>query len=778
MRSTAARAETGVHAPASLILVGNPNVGKSVIFGLLTGRYVTVSNYPGTTVEVTRGTASGLASDGRTVRVIDTPGINTLLPQSEDERVTRDIVLERDEQQGASLVQVGDAKNLPRALLLTLQLAEMGVPFVLCLNMHDEANSRGITIDFDSLSSRLGVPVFPTVATRREGLEQLRQGVLAAVPSSLGVDCVRYDPRIEEEVAAILSLMPETGISRRSLALMVLAGDATLTEWLSSRVAPEALAAIEASCRRLREAFSRSVAYVINQQRMKIASSMAAAVMKGHRVSAADGTVRRVMNTVGSLSMHPVLGFGILAGVLYIMYLFVGVFGAGTAVDWLETGVFGKNLATLSMSVAPDGAVTPLAAPPGHDQRLTLEDVTRLDDGDVRVRVQAESRGDSGWEPETALAPRFYVPQGSGEVSAVSDLGQGRYETTYHPAGTGSAKLEADLWSGWINPALYSFFMAFIPFALVRDAIVGPYGLMTMGVTYAIAIVLPIVTTFFFAFSILEDSGYLPRLAIMLNRIFRVIGLNGKAVLPMVLGLGCDTMATLTTRILETRKERTIVIMLLALGVPCSAQLGVILGMLAGLSWKAALVWTGVVAGVIVLVGWLSSIIIPGDSSDFIMEIPPIRVPALANIATKTMARIEWYLKEAVPLFLLGTLILFVADRVHLLTMLEHALSPLITGVLDLPGRATEAFVIGFLRRDFGSAGLYRLAEQGLLDPIQVVVSLVTVTLFIPCIANFFMIVKERGMKVALLIAAIIFPFAVLVGGSLNFVLRSFGVAL
>jgi ferrous iron transport protein B len=256
------------------------------------------------------------------------------------------------------------------------------------------------------------------------------------------------------------------------------------------------------------------------------------------------------------------------------------------------------------------------------------------------------------------------------------------------------------------------------------------------------------------------------------------MGLNGKAVLPMVLGLGCDTMATLTTRILETRKERLIVIVLLALGIPCSAQLGVILGMLAGLSWKASAVWLGVVCGVILVVGWGASKLLPGRGSDFILEVPPLRVPAIMNILTKTMARIEWYMKEAVPLFLLGTVLLFFADRTGALTWLEGAVSPLVTGVLGLPSRASEAFIIGFLRRDFGSAGLFRLAQEGLLDPIQIVVSLVTITLFIPCIANFFMIVKERGMKVALLVAGFIFPFALLVGGLLNFSLRALKVSM
>jgi ferrous iron transport protein B len=299
-----------------------------------------------------------------------------------------------------------------------------------------------------------------------------------------------------------------------------------------------------------------------------------------------------------------------------------------------------------------------------------------------------------------------------------------------------------------------------------------------MALTYSIAIVLPIVGTFFIAFGILEDSGYLPRLAIMVNNIFRVMGLNGKAVLPLVLGLGCDTMATLTARIMETRKERIIVTLLLALGVPCSAQLGVILGMLGGLSGKAALIWTGVVVVVIFLVGILASKIVPGESSDFVLELPPIRIPQFSNIVVKTLARIEWYLREAVPLFILGTLVLFVSDKLGLLYILERFASPVVVGLLGLPVKATEAFLVGFLRRDYGAAGLFVLAKAGQLDAVQIVVSLVTITLFVPCVANFFIIIKERGLKTALGMVSFIFPFAFLVGGVLNLVLRSLGVVL
>jgi ferrous iron transport protein B len=335
-------------------------------------------------------------------------------------------------------------------------------------------------------------------------------------------------------------------------------------------------------------------------------------------------------------------------------------------------------------------------------------------------------------------------------------------------AGTLVGLFENELFGGVINPFAIAAAERFLPWVFVRDLLVGPYGVITMALTYSLALVLPIVGTFFIAFGALEDSGYLPRLAVMVDGLFRRMGLNGKAVLPMVLGLGCDTMATLTTRILETRKERMIVILLLALGVPCSAQLTVVLALLGPLHPAAFVLWALVIFSVIILIGRLASAVIPGRSSDFVLELPPLRLPRFGNIAVKTLGRIEWYLKEAVPLFVLGTLILFVADRLHLLGHLQRMGEPVVSGLLGLPPEAAGAFVVGFLRRDFGAAGLYALARAGRLDAVQALVAAVTITLFIPCIANFFMIVKERGWRTATAVAAFIIPFAVLVGAALN----------
>jgi ferrous iron transport protein B len=638
-----------------VLLVGNPNVGKSALFGALTGSYVTVSNYPGTTVEVTRG--SFMLNEVKTT-ILDSPGANSFLPTSEDERVTRDMLLKTD---AAAVVVVGDAKNIPRTVLLGMQMAEIGLPWVFCLNMMDEADNRGLEIDQNALGKELGVQVVPTVAVRKRGLEKLRECLPAASPGQVRIE---YPADIEAAILQISPLLPSSPVSGRALALMVLSDNGSLDEWLSDKVDADALQTVVQVRSELHEGRSEPLVYSINMARHSAANRIVAKVAKRNAGSVQPRNP--LWKFMDRYATHRIWGFPILAVILYGMYQFVGIFGAGTVVGWLEEGLFGT----------------------------------------------------------------------------------------------------------YINPVAISLSDRFIPIAWIRDLLVGEYGIITMALTYSFALVFPIVGTFFLAFGALEDSGYLPRLAVMVNKGFRKIGLNGKAVLPMVLGLGCDTMATLTTRILETKKERLIVIILLALGVPCSAQLTVILAMLGSLAPLATFIWIGVILGVIFLVGALSSRFLPGRSGDFIMELPPMRTPRLGNIVVKTVARIEWYLKEAVPLFVLGTLILFIADRLQVLGVVERAAEPILKGLLGLPKETAATFIIGFLRRDFGVAGLYHMAQEGTLDPIQILVAVTAITLFIPCIANLFMIVKERGVKTAAAISLFIFPFALLVGATLNLVLR------
>jgi ferrous iron transport protein B len=607
-----------------VVLVGNPNVGKSALFTALTGHHVTVSNYPGTTVEITRGRLKD--GGGAECEVIDSPGVNSLLPLSEDEQVTAALVASLRSDQGTVVVQVADAKNLRRALLVTLELGELGVPTVLNLNMADEAEGHGIEIDRDGLSRELGIPVRSTVATRGQGVREL----VAAIPEArVPTNHLTLPDHVRPAVALLQAgAAPANG----DMDLMLLAR--------------------------------------YNEALLGRADALVAAHVRRRRgPTGAWLHPDRLSHLLGRLSLHPVWGWPILAAVLGAFYLFVGRFGAGLLVDLFEKGLFGKL----------------------------------------------------------------------------------------------------------INPAVKSLF-ALVPGTFVRDLFVGPYGLVTVGLTYGLAIILPIVATFFLAFGVTEDSGYLPRLAAMMDRLFRVIGLNGKAVLPMVLGLGCDTMATMTTRILATRKERLLATLLLALGVPCSAQLGVLLAMLAVVPVSAGLVWFLAVAATMVAVGWLGARLLPGAASAFVIELPPMRRPLLANVLAKTAARVEWYLKEAVPLFLLGTLSLFILDRVGALPGLIRMGQPIVVGLLGLPREAAEAFLIGFLRRDFAATRLFDMSRSGALSTIQLVVSMVTITLFIPCVANVFVIIKERGLKTALMIVALVFPLAFAVGGLVRWLMLASGL--
>ncbi|MEL7562439.1 ferrous iron transport protein B [Dehalogenimonas sp. 4OHTPN] len=343
-------------------------------------------------------------------------------------------------------------------------------------------------------------------------------------------------------------------------------------------------------------------------------------------------------------------------------------------------------------------------------------------------------------------------------------------------AGTLVGLLEERVFGGLINPFFQNTLQDLIPVQIISDLFVGDYGIITLGITYAIGIILPIVSTFFIVFSMIEDSGYLPRLAMLIDRVFKFIGLNGRAVIPIVLGLGCDTMATIVTRTQETKRERVITTLLLALAIPCSAQLGVIFGILS-VSSGMLLTWLGVVGAVFVLVGWLASRIIPGQRACFYMEVPPLRLPRLSNVLQKTYARLEWYLKEVIPFFIVASVVLWAGDAVGLLGILISGLTPVVEFV-GIPAEAAVAFVIGFFRRDFGAAGLYDLTAQGLLFGNALLVSAVVMTLFVPCIAQFMVMIKERGWKTAVAIAGFIFPFAFLVGLGLDRALKLLGVNL
>lgn len=328
----------------------------------------------------------------------------------------------------------------------------------------------------------------------------------------------------------------------------------------------------------------------------------------------------------------------------------------------------------------------------------------------------------------------------------------------------------------YINPVVNHLAAVIFPWQPLQDLIANDYGIITLGIRYAVAIVLPVVATFFFMFSFLEDSGYLPRLSLMLDNLFKAIGLSGRAVIPIVLGLGCDTMATLVTRTLETTRERLIATFLLSLAIPCAAQWGVIVGLLAQKP-AALLIWGGVIGAIFMVAGYLSARMLPGNPASFYMEIPPLRFPKLQNILVKTYLRMKWYFLEILPLFIWASVIIWFGRLTGLFGLIIQGIEPIALG-LGLPREAAPIFLYGFFRRDYGAAGLFDMQQEGIFTGNQLVVTAIVLTLFLPCIAQLQVMLKERGAKVTWAIVAFIFPFAFLVGYLVNGLLNGLGVTI
>ena len=640
--------QSQVQTEKKIILVGNPNVGKSVVFNTLTGSYTTVSNYPGTSVEVSRGQCE---IAGENYQVLDTPGMYSMLPITEEERVARRILLEESPY---VVLHVIDARNLERMLPMTLQLIEAGLPVVLLINIMDEAERVGMHVDVALLQEKLQIPVVGGAMGRaKRGLWELRDAIRDFKVSKATFN---YATDLEKDIQGISSLMHgDYTLDRRSLTLMLLQRD----EEIAERVKDREGARYESIEKAVNDTiFDRRVDLHlrISLERKRVCKGLLDGV-----ITQQEGDRQTFADRLSNWTMNPWTGIPLLLIVLYMgLYQFVGGFGAGTIVDFLEGTLFEE----------------------------------------------------------------------------------------------------------YLNPWVIGLCNQYIPWYWLNELLVGEYGLFTLGVRYAVAIILPIVGTFFIAFAVIEDSGYFPRLAMLVDRVFKKIGLNGRAVIPMVLGFGCDTMATVVTRTLESTRERIIATLLLALAIPCSAQMGVILGLLSGVP-GALMTWMVSMVGVFLLVGFLAAQIVPGERPMFYMEIPPMRLPQLQNVMIKTLTRMQWYFMEIFPLFMIASVLLVAGKLTGALEWLVGMFNPVMR-LLGLPNEASAAFIFGFFRRDFGAAGLYDLQTEGLLDPVQLTVAAVTLTLFVPCVAQFLVMQKERGWKTSLAIFFLVTGLAFAVGWSLN----------
>jgi ferrous iron transport protein B len=646
-----------------VVLAGNPNVGKSAIFNALTGLNAEVSNYPGTTIDISRGK---LGSDELT----DTPGVYGVSSFNDEERIARKLIVDAD-----IVVNVVSALSLDRDLFLTLQLIDLGKPMIVVINQYDEAAHYGLTIDSIKLEQLLGVPITCSVAIKRQGIAR----ILELLPSaSIGV--------AQPEVLAYAENLIDQGCSRE-LAVLCAEGDEVSATTLGAKCGS-----------------TQSAIYKLRRGRV---DSLYEQVVS--RASSAETFGTRL----GRFLLHPIYGSVSAILVCYlIFYQLLGVVVAGNIVNFTEK----------------DGLCVYYEPPIRRVAACVFPSTVTVGD------------------------KKFVFPSGT-----LADPMQ-------------SASFAAAASTVRADKVKYDFWSVKAPLAVAGNLLVGEYGILTLTVTYLIGLLMPLVLGFYLGLSILEDSGYLPRLAVIVDRWLNKIGLNGRAVIPLVLGLGCVTMATVTTRLLTTKREKIIATALLGVAIPCSAQLGIVSGTLARcgglLPW---VVYGTVVGGILGLTGLLLHSLMPGKSQPLMIDLPPMRLPRANNVLKKTWTKSWNFMQESIPMFCIAGVAVTLAQMTGLLDAIIRVLQPVTVQFLGLPAdpRIPTTFILGIVRRDFAAFGLTDVS----MTAVQAVVAMIVITLFVPCIATVGVMIKERGMKVAMSIWFGSWVAAFIIGGALARVL-------
>lgn len=289
-------------------------------------------------------------------------------------------------------------------------------------------------------------------------------------------------------------------------------------------------------------------------------------------------------------------------------------------------------------------------------------------------------------------------------------------------------------------------------------------GLLSTGIYVSLGVVLPYVFAFYLVLGLLEDVGYLPRLAVFLDGVLHRLGLHGYSIVPMLLGLGCNVPGIIATRVLESEKERFVVTVLIAIGIPCSAQQALIVGVLSPHGVSPVLTVYGTLFAVVIVLSLLLKYLVPGFRPPLICEIPPYRLPLPKAVFLKLWVRMRGFFKDALPVMFLGVLIVNLLYLTRAFPLVARLVSPSLSHILGLPREALLVLGMGFLRKDMAMGLLLPLG----LSVKQLVIASVVLSLFFPCAAAFVVILREFGWKRLLEAVAIMLPFAFVVGSLLN----------
>ncbi|MCJ7606813.1 MAG: ferrous iron transport protein B [Thermoplasmata archaeon] len=612
-----------------IALVGNPNVGKSVVFSSLTGVGVISSNYPGTTVEYKEGRAR---FGELTITAIDLPGIYSLSGTTDDERVATNLLFER---MPDTVIAVLDASRLERNLVLLFELLESGYKVVVALNMYDIAKKNHQVIDVERLGSTLGLPVVPTVATKREGMDSLLlESIQIRGRSQFKV---RYDSHIEEMISEMVPVLSEDDwrMPLRGVAIRLLAGDPRVVEKVSDDLRRRA--------ERLREQFlethGEDIIVHIQRDRFGEAGRISREVVrstsdepKGSRLS--------------ELTMRPLTGLPILVMVIAAMFSLL-IFGGGAIESFL--------------------------------------------------------------------------------VGSYHEVADGFFQ---------------GLRDGTDND-------------LAKGAVEGVY----LSIEAMLALVIPYIVVFYIMLSLLEDTGYLVRIVSLLDGVMHRLGLHGRAVIPMVVGYGCNVPAILATRAMGSRRERLILATLITIAVPCSAQTAIIVGTVgthAGVGYALAIF--GILGILLVVLGMAMHRMIKFEPTGLFLEVPSLRFPSPRATLSKTYIRVREFLTIAFPILLAGSIILEMLLVTGTLDLLVDPAEPFMNIVLGLPGVVVIALIFGLLRKEmslqmlivlFGTSELASVLSGG-----QMFVFALVMAIFMPCLAAMAVLLREFGTKNTMIVTA------------------------
>ncbi|RLI35511.1 ferrous iron transport protein B [Candidatus Bathyarchaeota archaeon] len=610
-----------------IALVGQPNSGKSTLFNAVSGLKVDVSNFPGTTVKYTRSRVYFL---GRHFELVDLPGTYSLEAGEPAESVAVQYLLSGEVD---LIINVVDASLLARSLEFTLELAELGLPMVVALNMMDEAERKGLKIDVGKLEEAFGLPFIPTVANRGRGIVQLFSAAFKVYDEGLKPKILRYRRQVEDKVSRLEEAIPEelarpVKASKRFLALRLLQGD----PYLTSRVklsSPE-LSKLTEKLREMLEAeVGVSAAEAVAGERHHLAMMLFEAstkVVRRPKPSKAD--------LVDKYIMHPVLGYVVLGLVFY--GLFTVVFSVGQPLEELLLTPF-ENL---------------------------MEYFAALKSG----------------------------------------------------------------------------------YATLAEGVL-------LGLAGGVAVVLPYFVPLVFIISLLEDVGYLPRVAFLMDSLMHRLGLHGKSVVSFILGYGCTVPAIMSTRILESPRDRLLTVMLVNF-IPCSARTAVILALVAfylGPQWALFLYLFNLT--VIAALSKLLSSKLKAESPGLILEIPSYKLPPPGSLAKKVWLHLREFVFFAWPILILGSLVMVVLELAGLLNLFNLLLEPLTVWVLGLPKEVGVTLILGILRKELTLVMLIQALGTAkvatVLSPLQIMVFTIFITFYVPCISTIMVTARELGWKMA-----------------------------